>query len=364
MCRLQALLFSATLHSEEVRRLASEICQQPMLVDLKGREAIPESVDHLVLEVDPRADRSWLQTVAGVRTDGVHAFDAVGPSETGRENWSEAVKRLKPRLLRRLVEALGVDQALVFCRTNLDCDNLERYFRSLGGGGGAAGPASPFSCAVLAGARSMDQRRAALATFKAGEVRFLIATDVAARGIDVQGLPFVVNMTLPERAEDYVHRVGRVGRAEALGLAVSLVAAVPEKVWYATGKGARPWDKPTPANVRTHEEGGQTAWMDEAELLRAVEARLRAPISRLPEDLALPAQVQARLRGGYGAAAASAADEDAQRELQKRLVEVQPAVATLAALEKEAQASFFALKRKWDEMESVQSQMSSLPLAE
>ena len=180
----------------------------------------------------------------------------------------------------------------------------------------------------------------------------------------MQGLPFVVNMTLPERAEDYVHRVGRVGRAEALGLAVSLVAAVPEKVWYATGKGARPWDKPTPANVRTHEEGGQTAWMDEAELLRAVEARLRAPISRLPEDLSLPAQVQARLRGGYGATAASAADEDAQRELQKRLVEVQPAVATLAALEKEAQASFFALKRKWDEMESVQSQMSSLPLAE
>lgn len=66
--------------------------------------------------------------------------------------------------------------------------------------------------------------------FKAGDVRFMVCTDVAARGIDISGLPYVINFTLPDTAEDYVHRTGRVGRAEALGLAVSLVSAVPEKV--------------------------------------------------------------------------------------------------------------------------------------
>ena len=65
-------------------------------------------------------------------------------------------------------------------------------------------------------------------------MRFLICTDVAARGIDISGLPNVVNMTLPNEAEDYIHRVGRVGRAEALGLAVSFVSAVPEQAGAVT----------------------------------------------------------------------------------------------------------------------------------
>lgn len=63
-----------------------------------------------------------------------------------------------------------------------------------------------------------------------GEVRFLICTDVAARGIDIRGVPFVVNLTLPDDKQNYVHRIGRVGRADRMGLAVSLVATVKEKV--------------------------------------------------------------------------------------------------------------------------------------
>jgi ATP-dependent RNA helicase DDX1 len=69
----------------------------------------------------------------------------------------------------------------------------------------------------------MQDRRKNLEAFKDGDVRFLICTDVAARGIDIRGLPFVVNMTLPDNAEQYIHRIGRVGRAEKLGLAISLV---------------------------------------------------------------------------------------------------------------------------------------------
>lgn len=63
-----------------------------------------------------------------------------------------------------------------------------------------------------------------------GEVRFLICTDVAARGIDISGIPFVVNVTLPDEKQNYVHRIGRVGRADRMGLAISLVSKVKEKV--------------------------------------------------------------------------------------------------------------------------------------
>ena len=66
---------------------------------------MPEAVDHVKVVVDPHEDRTWLQSQPQVPTDGVHSFDAVGPAETSAENWSEAVKRLKPRLLQRLIDA-------------------------------------------------------------------------------------------------------------------------------------------------------------------------------------------------------------------------------------------------------------------
>ncbi|KFM27783.1 ATP-dependent RNA helicase DDX1 [Auxenochlorella protothecoides] len=368
VARLQVLLFSATLHSEEVRALARELCQDPILVDLRGKNHLPDTVDHLVLEVDPREDRSWLQTSPAVISDGCHTFDATGTDLDTPENWSEAVKRLKPRLLQRCLTALGMEQALIFCRTNHDCDNLEKFFKNLSGGAAAGGgPGNPYSCAVLAGQRSMEERRAALAAFKAGEVRFLVATDVAARGIDIQGLPFVINMTLPERAEDYVHRVGRVGRADALGLAVSLVSALPEKVWYASGKGQRPWLAPSRQNTATNDRpGGQTVWLDEPGLLRDVEERLGAAVPRLPADMALPADIAARLGRGPQAYGGGGADADpaAQEALGRRLAAVQPALAALAKLERDAQASFFDLKRKWAEVEAVRGRMQTVPLGE
>jgi len=80
----------------------------------------------------------------------------------------------------------------------------------------------------------MDERRRNLQAFKNGDVRFLICTDVAARGIDIKNLPYVINLTLPDRSEDYIHRIGRVGRADTMGLAISIVAAKNERVWFCT----------------------------------------------------------------------------------------------------------------------------------
>ncbi|KXZ56945.1 hypothetical protein GPECTOR_1g852 [Gonium pectorale] len=263
----QVLLFSATLHSPEVKDMAARICVNPILVDLKGKDAVPETVDHVLVRVDPREDRSWLQSKPEVFTDSCHALDKVGPAAASPECLSEATKRLKQRLLQRLIEGLKMEQALIFCRTNHDCDQLERFLNALGGGGGGAGgfkgkresgKENPYSCLVLAGARSMDERRAALSAFKEGDVRFLIATDVAARGIDIRELPYVINMTLPDKSEDYVHRIGRVGRADTMGLAISLVSEVPEKVWFCTVKGLKPWLAPDAANTKTTDRGGHT----------------------------------------------------------------------------------------------------------
>jgi ATP-dependent RNA helicase DDX1 len=197
----------------------------------------------------------------------------------------------------------------------------------------------------------MGERRAALQAFKDGDVRFLLATDVAARGIDVSGLPFVVNITLPAKAEEYVHRVGRVGRAGRVGLAVTLVSAVPEKVWYSTAKGLKPWLAPDELNTRVAAEGGHAAWVEERALLKEVEARLGQPVEALGADLSLPAGVAARMAGGgggerYGEALGGA--PAFAKEVQARVAAAAPAVAQLAALEKQAQLSFFELKKRWN----------------
>jgi ATP-dependent RNA helicase DDX1 len=84
---------------------------------------------------------------------------------------------------------------------------------------------------VLHGGRSQRERFQNLETFKQGDVRFLISTDVAARGIDIKELPFVINVTLPDAPEMYIHRCGRVGRADVMGLAISIVAKHDEKVF-------------------------------------------------------------------------------------------------------------------------------------
>eukprot|EP00879_Flechtneria_rotunda_P016993 GHRR01017789.1.p1 GENE.GHRR01017789.1~~GHRR01017789.1.p1 ORF type:complete len:516 (+),score=173.42 GHRR01017789.1:811-2358(+) len=352
VARLQVLMFSATLHSPEVKRLAAAICQQPMLVDLKGREAVPDTVDHVMVAVDPAADGSWLQSTPKVYTDNIHAVDQIGPNIFTQECMSEAVKHLKPRLLKRIIDTHNMDQCLIFCRTNFDCDNLEKFLSGLAEGGGSfkgkreSGKEHPYSCVVLAGARSMEERRRALQAFKDGDVRFLICTDVAARGIDIIGLPYVINMTLPDKSEDYIHRVGRVGRADHMGLAISLVSTVPEKMWFCTIKGYKPWLEPDAKNTKTQEQGGQTIWYNEQELLKEVEARLHASIPSLNDDMSLPAGIQARL-AGKGGAYGQARGGGVSKEVTERLESIKQNVEELAKLEWQAQTSFLLLKRRW-----------------
>lgn len=172
------------------------------------------------------------------------------------------------------------------------------------------GKENPYSCAVLAGMRSMEERRRNLDAFREGDVRFLIATDVAARGLDIKELPFVVNMCLPDEPENYIHRIGRVGRAERMGLAISLVATVKEKVWYHSNCKDRGRNC---SNAKLLDRGGCATWYDEPALLRAVQKRLGvdpatggAGIPRMPVAFNAPLPGAAGSSSSSGAAAAAA----------------------------------------------------------
>lgn len=170
----QNLLFSATF-SDEIRTLAKKITHHPVEIDVSPRNSTVQSIKQLVHPVD---------------------------------------KARKTELLIHLIKQKNWYQALVFCRTKHGADRLVRQLQR-----------RMIDAAAIHGDKSQGQRTRALAAFKANKVQVLVATDIAARGIDIEQLSHVVNYDLPNVAEDYVHRIGRTGRAGASGLAVSLVSA-------------------------------------------------------------------------------------------------------------------------------------------
>jgi ATP-dependent RNA helicase RhlE len=168
----QTLMFSATL-SREIEALTHEFQRSPKLVQIGRRSNPAETVTQLIYEVP---------------------------------------KSLKPALLAHLLRDPAMNMVLVFTRMKHSADRVARRLEGLGIRTGA-----------LHSNRSQNQRLKALKDFKSGEVRVLVATDIAARGIDVDGISHVVNFDFPMHPEDYVHRIGRTGRAKAVGDAISFV---------------------------------------------------------------------------------------------------------------------------------------------
>ncbi len=173
----QTLLFSATF-SDDIRKLAREFLANPVTIEVARRNTAAETVTQSVLLVDE-----------------AEKFD----------------------VLFDLIRARNVKQVLVFTRTRLTTARLARKLDRAGI------PASD-----IHGDRSQQERLKALDAFKEGTITALVATDVAARGLDIDQLPLVVNYELPPNPEDYVHRIGRTGRAGASGEAISLVDAEDE----------------------------------------------------------------------------------------------------------------------------------------
>ncbi|MFC0678971.1 DEAD/DEAH box helicase [Lysobacter korlensis] len=169
----QTMLFSATFETE-IKKLALEFMRNPVQVQVAANNTIAETIAH-----------------------------RVHPVETGR----------KRDLLVQILTDRHTDQVLVFGRTKHGCNRLAEQLEEAG-----------LKAVAIHGNKSQAQRQKALNAFKANKARVLVATDVAARGLDIPNLPLVINFDLPMVAEDYVHRIGRTGRNGASGEALSFVA--------------------------------------------------------------------------------------------------------------------------------------------
>jgi len=142
----------------------------------------------------------------------------ISPQKTTAEGIKQSMfevdKTKKTELLIHLIGTNNWSQVLVFMRTKHGCNRLVKKLEQFG-----------ISSAAIHGNKSQGARTRALADFKQNKIRVLVATDIAARGIDISDLPHVINFELPNVPEDYVHRIGRTGRAGAEGEAISLVSA-------------------------------------------------------------------------------------------------------------------------------------------
>jgi len=177
--RRQNLLFSATF-SDEIKSLAEKLLHNPEQVEVARRNTASEQVTQHVHFVDKKRKRELLSQMIG------------------EGNWQ---------------------QVLVFTRTKHGANHLAEQLQKDG-----------ITAAAIHGNKSQGARTRALADFKSGAIRVLVATDIAARGLDIEELPHVVNYELPNVPEDYVHRIGRTGRAAATGEALSLVCVDEHKL--------------------------------------------------------------------------------------------------------------------------------------
>lgn len=171
--RRQNLMFSATF-SDEIRKLAKRFLNEPKLIEVARPNTLAENVEQTVYHV---------------------------PSED-----------LKRDAVGALIRERGIEQVIVFSNTKIGAGRLARHLQKEG-----------FLAEAIHGDKSQQERLKTLDGFKAGDIKVLVATDVAARGLDIAELPAVINYDLPHSPEDYVHRIGRTGRAGASGMALSLM---------------------------------------------------------------------------------------------------------------------------------------------
>jgi ATP-dependent RNA helicase RhlE len=169
----QNLLFSATF-PDEIRGLVKSLLRNPAEVQIAARNAVAELVTHVVHPV---------------------------------------AREKKRELLSYLIQTRGLKQVLVFCGTRIGANRLAHQLRK-----------DRIQADAIHGDKSQAERLIALENFKAGKTTVLVATDVASRGLDIEGLPQVINFDIPHSPEDYIHRIGRTGRAGTAGEAISLVA--------------------------------------------------------------------------------------------------------------------------------------------
>ncbi|RRD90519.1 DEAD/DEAH box helicase [Conchiformibius steedae] len=178
----QTLLFSATF-APAIRKLAQDFMNRPETVQTAAQNTANANVEQHIIAVDAARKRE---------------------------------------LLERLIVDLEMNQVIVFCKTKHSAEQVSRDLQRRG-----------LQARAIHGDKTQQNRLETLTQFKEGQVRVLVATDVAARGLDIAELPFVINYELPTQPEDYVHRIGRTGRAGADGVAISLMDGDEQKMYEA-----------------------------------------------------------------------------------------------------------------------------------
>ncbi len=181
----QNLMFSATF-ADEIKTLAAQILHNPAQIEVAQRNTTADNISQLIYPLKQEYKRECLSYLIG------------------SNNWK---------------------QVLVFVRTKHGADRLCKQLMLDG-----------IRCAALHGNKSQNARTVALENFKSGKISCLVATDIAARGLDIEQLPHVINFDLPAVPEDYVHRIGRTGRAGCEGVAISLVCPDEAKLLFAIEK--------------------------------------------------------------------------------------------------------------------------------
>jgi ATP-dependent RNA helicase RhlE len=213
------LLFSATF-SPSIKRLAESYLQNPVLVEVSRPNATAKNVTQRFYKVDNAHKQSALLQLLKEAKDLTHPTGARTSSAEGNLGLAEE----NPSVADSAKET-STGQAIVFVNSKLGCARLARCLEKEG-----------LKASALHGDKSQEERLKALAAFKAGDIEVLVATDVAARGLDIADLPVVVNFDIPWNAEDYVHRIGRTGRAGASGVALTLVSGDDSKALAEIGK--------------------------------------------------------------------------------------------------------------------------------
>jgi superfamily II DNA/RNA helicase len=175
----QNLMFSATF-SQEIKKLANSFLDQPVLIEVARSNATAEKVTQVVYKVEEEQKRDVVEF---------------------------------------LIRQRELKQVIVFSNTKIGASRLSRHLEQTG-----------IKASAIHGDKTQQERMAALEAFKQGEIEVLVATDVAARGLDISDLPCVINFDLPYNAEDYVHRIGRTGRAGASGDALSVYTEKDERL--------------------------------------------------------------------------------------------------------------------------------------
>ncbi|XP_053991024.1 ATP-dependent RNA helicase DDX1-like [Hylaeus volcanicus] len=278
MPRVQTLFFSASLGLPNVRHSIDVLTTNSTWVNLKEELGIPETVHVVQYIIDPHLKTlpcsSYIVSPhIAPPTDNIHSYHDASIQLSKEEIASQTIKLRKPQIAVAIANALQMDNCLIFCRTNLDCDNFEHYLITLAKERGVftkyseTGVQNPYSCVVLSGSRHQSVREKNLKAFKKGEARFLICTDVAARGLDIDSLPFTIMLNTPDNPSLFIHRLGRVGRFDKMGFAVVLVSNTKEKVWYHTcaNRGIRCENRDLVAN------NGCCVWYEETHYLKLVE---------------------------------------------------------------------------------------------